>query len=250
MTRYRIDDLARAAGSTVRNVRSYQEKGLVPPPVREGRAAFYSEEHVARLRTIAALLERGFTLQNISELLRRWEDGQDIRDVLGVEAALTSPFSDEEASDVDLEDIVSLYGEMSSDVVARAIAVGLVEPTNDQGKLRVRSLRLLRAGAELQEAGVPVDALLDELEHLHVDVDRIAERFVGLVVKNVLAPRLACEPDFPEIEDLVRRIRPLAKRVVDAELSRALETHVRAALGEELRVLASKSPLRREAKEA
>ena len=32
MAEYRIDDLARAAGTTARNVRAYQERGLLPPP--------------------------------------------------------------------------------------------------------------------------------------------------------------------------------------------------------------------------
>jgi DNA-binding transcriptional MerR regulator len=37
MTEYRIDELAREAGTTVRNVRAYQERGLLAPPAaRDG----------------------------------------------------------------------------------------------------------------------------------------------------------------------------------------------------------------------
>ena len=43
MAEYRIDDLAREAGTTVRNVRVYQDRGLLPPPRREGRAGIYSD---------------------------------------------------------------------------------------------------------------------------------------------------------------------------------------------------------------
>ena len=50
MADYRIDDLARAAGTTVRNVRAYQERGLLPPPRREGRVALYGDAHLARHR--------------------------------------------------------------------------------------------------------------------------------------------------------------------------------------------------------
>src|SRR5579872_4663262 len=95
VSEYRIDDLARVAGTTVRNVRAYQDRGLLPPSRREGRVAFYSSAHVARLQIISQLLERGYTLSNIGELLAAWESGQNVGDLLGLEAALAAPWSDD-----------------------------------------------------------------------------------------------------------------------------------------------------------
>ncbi|MDT7598572.1 MAG: hypothetical protein QOK26_649, partial [Pseudonocardiales bacterium] len=43
MAEYRIDELARFAGTTSRNVRAYQERGLLPPPRKEGRVGIYTE---------------------------------------------------------------------------------------------------------------------------------------------------------------------------------------------------------------
>ncbi len=43
MAEYRVDDLAQAAGMTVRNVRAYQERGLLPPPLRRGRTSWYDD---------------------------------------------------------------------------------------------------------------------------------------------------------------------------------------------------------------
>src|SRR5438309_572599 len=40
---YRIDELAREAGTTVRNVRAYQDRGLLPPPRRSGRVGLYTD---------------------------------------------------------------------------------------------------------------------------------------------------------------------------------------------------------------
>src|SRR5215469_3709712 len=85
---YRIDELARAAGTTVRNVRAYQDRGLLPPPRRHGRVGLYSEVHLARLRLLGQLLDRGFTMNNIRDLLAAWESGQNVADLLGLEAAL------------------------------------------------------------------------------------------------------------------------------------------------------------------
>ncbi|MHB8439272.1 MAG: MerR family transcriptional regulator, partial [Acidimicrobiales bacterium] len=75
---YRIDELARATDTTVRNVRAYQDRGLLPPPRRQGRVGWYSEVHLTRLRLIGQLLERGYTLANIRELLDAWESGQNV----------------------------------------------------------------------------------------------------------------------------------------------------------------------------
>src|SRR3954470_22334531 len=110
---YRIDDLSRAAGTTVRNVRVYQDRGLLPPPRREGRAGVYSDAHLARLRLIGRLLERGYSLANIDELLSGWEQGQDLRQLLGLEAAITGPFSEEVPTWVTLTDLVELFGAMA-----------------------------------------------------------------------------------------------------------------------------------------
>jgi len=83
---YRIDELARLAGTTVRNVRAYQDRGLLPPPRRSGRVGLYTRQHLARLELITRLLERGYTLANIGELISAWEAGTDVAGLLGLEA--------------------------------------------------------------------------------------------------------------------------------------------------------------------
>src|SRR3569623_1715719 len=105
---YSIDSLAQSAGTTVRNVRSYQERGLLPPPERRGRAAVYTDAHLARLRVIARMLERGYSLGNVAELISAWQGGQDIGQLLGLESALTSPWSDEKPPLVPLVKIQAL----------------------------------------------------------------------------------------------------------------------------------------------
>src|SRR3954469_6089843 len=51
-----IDELARAVGMTVRNVRAYASRGLMPPPRLVGRTGYYGEEHVTRLTLVRELL--------------------------------------------------------------------------------------------------------------------------------------------------------------------------------------------------
>src|SRR5699024_4186862 len=92
---FSIDELARKTDSTVRNIRAYQDRDLLPPPERRGRKGIYNDAHLSRLRIINRLLKRGYTLANISELIASWERGDDIGQLLGLETAVASPWTDE-----------------------------------------------------------------------------------------------------------------------------------------------------------
>lgn len=69
MTDFRADELAEAAGISVALLRSYQSKGLLPPPRHLGRTALYGDHHLERLRHIADLKQRGHSLRSIVEQL-------------------------------------------------------------------------------------------------------------------------------------------------------------------------------------
>lgn len=240
---YRIEDLAEAARTTVRNVRSYQERGLLPPPRREGRVAYYSEEHLARLRVIGMLLERGYSLGNIQEMIETWESGGDLRELLGFEVAVTSPFTDEIPATIGLPELNELFGTLDPMAIARAVELSLLRV--DGGRFLVPSMRLLRVGAELHKLGIPLAALLDELAELRADVDRIARRFVRLVLVHVFDYASDTVPpprEAQRLADVVRRLRPLAGVVVEDALGLALERHIRDGLGARLdRLLAQRN---------
>jgi DNA-binding transcriptional MerR regulator len=232
---YRIEELAEAAKTTIRNIRAYQERGLLPAPRREGRLAWYGDAHLARLRVIGALLERGYSLGNIAELLTTWESGSDLRDVLGLEAAITSPFTDEAPTTLTLADLATLFGSLDPVAIAHAVKVGML--VVDGAELRAPSMRLLKVGAELHRAGVPLKALLDEVAALAADTDHIATRFVALIEKHVFDAYEGGLPppeDTPKLTELIRRIRPMAELAVDTMLAQALERCVRAGLGQRL----------------
>src|SRR5918911_1011354 len=64
-----IDDLARETGLSVRNLRSHQARGLLPPPEVRGRVGYYGPDHVERLRLIRELQGEGLKLDGIKRLL-------------------------------------------------------------------------------------------------------------------------------------------------------------------------------------
>src|SRR3954447_4288464 len=68
---YRGQELARQGDITVELLRSYQSKGLLPPPRHEGRVAWYGARHLERLRPIRDLKERGYPLRRIEHGVKR-----------------------------------------------------------------------------------------------------------------------------------------------------------------------------------
>ena len=92
---YRIDDLARLAGTTTRNIRVYRDRGLLHPPLRVGRLALYNDTHLIRLRLITSLLDRGYNIAHVHEMLSAWEQGKDLGSVLGLESAIAGTWAAE-----------------------------------------------------------------------------------------------------------------------------------------------------------
>src|SRR5690242_2277035 len=125
----RIDELARKAHTTTRNVRAYASRRLLPPPILKGRTAYYGDAHLGRLRTISRLVERGFSLASISELLGAWEQNRDLRDLLGLEAAVTAP-STGDTRRISPSELRKLAPELyrSAPLLRRAVKLGLLEP--------------------------------------------------------------------------------------------------------------------------
>ncbi len=65
-TSYKLDELAKAAGTSPRTVRYYVQRGLLPPPVFRGKDSTYGHEHLVRLRAIRKLQEAYLPLDAIA----------------------------------------------------------------------------------------------------------------------------------------------------------------------------------------
>ncbi|MEJ8635565.1 MerR family transcriptional regulator [Streptomyces sp. MS2.AVA.5] len=203
-----MEELASQAGITVRTLRFYRERGLIQPPRREGRIAWYDEHHLARLRTIAALLERGHTLNGIADLATAFESGRDVGEVLGLgEPTEETPvrLSPEELADY-------FEGEVTPENLAAALDLGYLATDGDE--IVHISRRLLDVSAALVREGVPLAAVLDAGRRVRTHAEALADLFV-----EVLSAHTAASD--------VEKLRPLAKSVVDAELSMALDRRLR-----------------------
>jgi DNA-binding transcriptional MerR regulator len=97
LAEYRLEEIAKASGVSVRNIRAYRERGLLDPPRHEGRSAYYGDHHLDQLTVISDLLRRGFHSAHIAEFFAIVRDGGDLADHLGVRAALFGRGGDRES---------------------------------------------------------------------------------------------------------------------------------------------------------
>lgn len=235
-TEYRIDDLAQAAGTTVRNIRAYQDRGLLPPPERRGRTGFYTEAHLARLRLIGALLDRGYTIANIGELLETWHSGRDLGQMLGLEVAITSPWTDELPEYMSMAQLLKDFGKaFSPSALTQARALGIIELEGT--RVRVPSKRMLFAAKELVDAGIPLADMLDIVRMLRGNVERVSNEMVLLIVKYVFDPlgkEFPPPKEIPRLAELIWRLRPLVNMAVNAEVARAMGRAAEQHLGDRL----------------
>lgn len=227
---YRVEELAEAAGITVRTLRFYRERRLLPPPRREGRIAWYSESHLARLRTIAALLERGHTLGGITELITAWENGRTLNGVaelLGLSGTLAASWSDETPVVLTPQELADYFGdEVSPENLTTALEIGYISVAGENALHTSR--RLLDVSAALVREGIPLAAVLDAGREVRSHVDAIAELFTQVVKRHMLGAMGDLPSEQAElVSDAIQRLRPLAKDIVDAEMSLAMERRVR-----------------------
>lgn len=205
---YRTEELAEAAGIPVRTLRFYRERKLVPPPRREGRIAWYDDQHLARLRTIAALLERGHTLGGIAELTAAFEQGRDVGqlgELLGI------GWSEETPVRLSPEALADYFeGEVTPENLAASLDLGYL--ATDGEEIVHVSRRLLDASSALVREGVPLAAVLETGRLVRAHADALAALFTELISTHLAGD-----------EDAVTRLRPLAKSVVEAELTMAMD---------------------------
>jgi DNA-binding transcriptional MerR regulator len=231
MAEYRIDDLARAAAMTTRNVRAYQDRGLLHPPRRAGRVALYDESHLTRLHLIGSMLARGYTTAHITEMLTAWARGQDLADVLGVEDVLIRPWSDEVPTSMPLRRARELAGDRAG--FDRLVALGLI--TVQGARARVTRPQLLTTIAEMRGFGMPTVKVLDLYERVQPGVDEIAAQLVLAAAEHIASVKgpgwMPSGTELGELTQMLGRFRQLAMTSMQQTLAHSMERAIEDVLG-------------------
>ena len=228
-----IEQLAAESGMSVRNIRSHQARGLLPPPEVRLRVGYYGPEHVAQLRLIRDLQAEGFNLAGIKRLL---EDTQGTAErLMRFKESLSE--HREPAETLTLAELGRRFrveAEQAPRVLARSESLGVLVPVGD-GRYEVPSPSLLAIAQEVVDRGMPVEALLEVFEELERHSDAVARAFVRLFVTQVWQPFQRADMPaerWPEIDEAIELLRPLGNDALLAIFSRRMESQIEAAFGE------------------
>ena len=199
MKEYRVQELARQAGITVELLRSYQSKGLLPPPRHEGRNAWYGARHLERLRMIRDLKDRGYSLRMIERAVERGAEQPD-------EAAAVAEVPEERLTLAELADRTRVPPAMLRSLEAS----GVLRPRRSGSKwwytdADVRAVRMLLS---LLGGGLPMEEFM-RVASVQLDTaEAVADGAVDLFMRFARAPLLdAGLPQREEAERMVAALR-------------------------------------------
>jgi DNA-binding transcriptional MerR regulator len=185
--RYRVEQLAAACDVSVDTVRYYQSRGLLPQPDREGRVAWYGDEHAVRIREIRTLQGKGLTLAAIRRVVTG-ELGPADADLAAAVAAARGESGDETEL-LDLEAFAVRSGVPASLVQAverEGIRLGRV--VDGEERYTESDIELVRTALRLLEFGLPLPDLLGLARDADTAMRGLAERAVELFDEHVRKP--------------------------------------------------------------
>ena len=233
---YRIEELARLAGTTTRNIRVYRDRGLLHPPLRVGRIALFNDTHLTRLRLITSMLDRGYNIAHVHEMLSAWEQGKDLGDMLGLESAIAGSWATERPermSEVEARRLVD-----DDDAFERMLGNGVLKrDPDDADRVTVVRPKLIEVFNEIREYGVATGKLVDLHEQIAPLVDQISGLLVAAGVEHVvdrLKPGATLPPDteLAELITMLVRFRTQAVSAVTATLAFSIESTIESAVSQ------------------
>jgi len=182
VTQLDITAVADAAGVTPRTVRYYQAEGLLPAPERMGRRVAYGPEHLARLRQIAELQERGLRLESIREVLQAQSNGlTPAVTLLGAELASESWLA-ESTRVFNAVELAEFLGERNLRLIPDLEAAGYLRQVETEDGLRWQAddLPLLLGALQLAEMGTAIALSGRARDLLRRRMRRVAEDLVRM----------------------------------------------------------------------
>ncbi|MET7779487.1 MerR family transcriptional regulator [Streptomyces mirabilis] len=227
-----VDELAARAGVTVRTVRFYSSKGLLPPPaIGPRRVGHYSQEHLARLALIEELQRQGMTLAAIERHLQQLPADLSARD-LALHRAVVASWAPDAAEDVTREELERRAGRrLGEEDLERLVAMNIIERaegTSDSSDSLVSpdSFRvdpaLLALGVQLLDVPLAHESILAArgvlLEH-----SRAAARELSALLREAVGEH----ESVAAVKSLSAHMQPLVVQALLTTFQRSLKAELR-----------------------
>ncbi|GHH35559.1 MerR family transcriptional regulator [Streptomyces umbrinus] len=223
-----VDELAARAGVTVRTVRFYGTRGLLPPPViGPRRVGHYGQEHLSRLALIEELQHQGMTLAAIERYLQQLPEGLSAHD-LAIHRAVVASWAPDSAEEVSRAELERRAGRpLSAEDLDRLVAMSVVREAADPGTYRV-DLGLLRLGVQLLDVPIAHETILAARTVL-LKHTRAAAHELSLLFRDEVSERESVEA----VKDLSAHMQPLVVQALLTTFQRSLKEELREWLTEE-----------------
>jgi DNA-binding transcriptional MerR regulator len=218
-----IDELAARAGVTVRTVRFYSARGLLPPPdIGPRRVGRYGPAHLSRLALIEELQHQGLTLAAIERYLRQLPADISAHD-LAIHRALVASWLPEGTEEIGREHLERRAGRPLDDAdLDRLAAMNILERTADPDAFRVDP-GILHLGVRLLDVPFPVEAIL-AARQVMLEHARAAAHELGRIFLDEVG-----EPERPErMRSLSAQMQPLVVQALVTTFQRSLKEELRA----------------------
>lgn len=231
---YTVDELAATTGMTVRTTRYYAGLGLLPPPTRRGRMAYYTQQHRARLDLIRALQDHGFTLSAIERYLARVPADATVED-LALQRVLLTSWGAGPRESVTRRQLETRAGRLlDQEDIERLVKIYAVVIVGDRYEL----LPSFDAATKLMELDIPVDSVEEAAEVITRHMDALADELTSILRTKVLTPFRGQEhsdADKAAFEKTMSRLRQLTLEAVVAGFQRAANQVITRSLSQSTR---------------
>jgi DNA-binding transcriptional MerR regulator len=203
-----LDELTTRVSMSVRNVRFYTSKGLVPPPLRRGRSGYYTSDHVARLQLVQELQGHGFTLSAIERYVAGIPADASPEDI-ALHRTMLAPWMADSREELPRAELERRAGRvLDAGDLETLEALGVVRPCG-RGRFQV-SMSQLGVGLGLLDLGYPIEAARAAAEVYAAHGRAIAEELYELFRTKVW-PVYKEQGVSPErIQEVVERLKPLS----------------------------------------
>jgi DNA-binding transcriptional MerR regulator len=225
---YGLEELSRASGVPARTIRFYRQSGLIEPPRRVGRFAFYDADQLARLRLIAALRSRGLGLDGVAKVLRDPAgEHRPLATLLEIRGELLQPWIDDRSDTLTGSELLELVGSLHLDTISELIQYGLITAVGD--RYEIPSVTTLELAAELRRAGVEADVAALAWGTMQLHTAALADALVRIFVDRE-DYGFSGASTLDEVTTGLRSLRDVALRAVQVafahEIERALEGYL------------------------
>ncbi|GGB31380.1 transcriptional regulator [Flexivirga endophytica] len=202
-----LDQLVARSGLAARTIRFYTGRGMLPAPVKRGRSAYYTADHLARLELVRELQAHGFTLAAIESYLARLP-ADATPETIALHRTLLAPWMPDLPETLSRAELEARAGRaLSTDDLDTLEALGTVQP-EEHGRYRV-AVAHLSVSVSILDLGLPPTAAAAAHAIFTAHGKAIAEELTDVFRELVWPAYKEAGVPADQLRETVERFKPL-----------------------------------------